>query len=178
MALEIQMERMRASEAMSARDSAVQRLASAYDSIKSKANMITTLTGEKFELEIRLRDAERRAAEAEERLKELASGGGLVGSNESNNAADNEEQEKEIERLKTELNSVKNELDALRALNMDSVPPHIHASVDVDVISPSPTLILDVNTVSVQTISPHHSLILMNAHAYSLWIVFPMISTE
>ena len=51
MALEIQMVQMRLQEATSARDSAVQRLSSAYDSIKQKVQQITILTAENSKLE-------------------------------------------------------------------------------------------------------------------------------
>ena len=64
MAIELQVEKMRLAEATSARDSAVQRLASAYDSIKEKAQTIARLQGEKAELETRLAFAETDAKEA------------------------------------------------------------------------------------------------------------------
>ena len=64
MAIELQVEKMRLAEATSARDSAVQRLASAYDSIKEKAQTIARLQGEKAELETRLAFAENDAKEA------------------------------------------------------------------------------------------------------------------
>ena len=64
MAIELQVEKMRLAEATSARDSAVQRLASAYDSIKEKAQTIARLQGEKAELETRLAFAETNAKEA------------------------------------------------------------------------------------------------------------------
>lgn len=51
MAIEIQVAQMRLHEATSARDSAVQRLSSAYDSIKQKAQQITNLTMENAKLE-------------------------------------------------------------------------------------------------------------------------------
>ena len=66
---------MRAAEATSARDSAVQRLSSAYDSIKQKAITIGKLTSEKEELERKLADMEFKmqeaiaAARADERKK-------------------------------------------------------------------------------------------------------------
>lgn len=75
MALEIQVEKLRAAEATSARDSAVQRLASAYDSIKQKAIAVGKLTSEKADLEHKLADMEFRiqeaaaAARADERKK-------------------------------------------------------------------------------------------------------------
>lgn len=75
MAIELQMEKMHLAEATSARDSAVQRLASAYDSIKEKAMTISRLHSEKADLESRLVLAEKHpqalveAARAEERKK-------------------------------------------------------------------------------------------------------------
>lgn len=75
MAIELQMEKMQLAEATSARDSAVQRLASAYDSIKEKAMTISRLQSEKADLECRLVLAEKHsqdlleAARVEERRK-------------------------------------------------------------------------------------------------------------
>ncbi|TDL18486.1 hypothetical protein BD410DRAFT_753187 [Rickenella mellea] len=63
MALEIQVMKMHADEAASARDSAVQRLASAYDSIKQKAQLVTKLQSEKDELERKLADSTFRVQE-------------------------------------------------------------------------------------------------------------------
>lgn len=64
MAIELQLAKMRAAEATSARDSAVQRLSSAYDSIKEKAQTIGRLQCEKAELEHRLAGTETCIAEA------------------------------------------------------------------------------------------------------------------
>lgn len=69
MAIELQLAKMRAAEAMSARDSAVQRLSSAYDSIKEKAQIIGRLQCEKADLEHRLASAETRIAEAVSQAK-------------------------------------------------------------------------------------------------------------
>lgn len=66
MAIELQVERMRTSEVTSTRDSAVQRLSSAYDSIKEKVQTINQLQREKADLEIRLAAAENRFLEAAE----------------------------------------------------------------------------------------------------------------
>lgn len=69
MAIELQVEKMRAAEAISARDSAVQRLSSAYDSIKEKAYMVNRLQGEKAELEQRLADFDNHLKEAVEQAR-------------------------------------------------------------------------------------------------------------
>ncbi|KAI5118092.1 hypothetical protein M0805_007742 [Coniferiporia weirii] len=69
MAIELQVEKMRAADATSARDSAVQRLASAYDSIKEKALIIGRLQNEKSELEDRLAGFEGRVKEAAEQAR-------------------------------------------------------------------------------------------------------------
>lgn len=66
MAIDLQVEKMRLAEVTSARDSAVQRLSSAYDSIKEKALAIGRLEAEKAELEHRLADADTRTKEAVE----------------------------------------------------------------------------------------------------------------
>ncbi len=58
MAVEIQVERMKFAEASSARDSAIQRLSSAYDSIKDKAVAIAQLQSEKADLERRIAESE------------------------------------------------------------------------------------------------------------------------
>lgn len=55
---------MRCAEATSARDSAVQRLASAYDSIKEKVQTIGRIQSEKAELEYRLSNIDTRVKEA------------------------------------------------------------------------------------------------------------------
>ncbi|KAL5533482.1 hypothetical protein ACEPAF_5258 [Sanghuangporus sanghuang] len=69
MAIELQMEKMRCAEATSIRDSAVQRLASAYDSIKEKAATINRLQNEKTDLESRLANVEVRIKEAAEQAR-------------------------------------------------------------------------------------------------------------
>lgn len=66
MAIEIQVEKMRVAEATSARDSAVQRLASAYDSIKEKAIAVGRLQTENAELERRLAETEAKVTKAVE----------------------------------------------------------------------------------------------------------------
>lgn len=86
MAIEIQVEKMKLAEASSARDSAIQRLSSAYDSIKDKAVAIAQLQSDKADLERRVAESdvwmsraveearaeERRALEGEiSALKEL-----------------------------------------------------------------------------------------------------------
>lgn len=58
MAIEIQVEKMKLAEAASARDSAIQRLSSAYDSIKEKAVAIAHLQSEKADLERRIAESE------------------------------------------------------------------------------------------------------------------------
>ncbi|EJD06218.1 uncharacterized protein FOMMEDRAFT_153619 [Fomitiporia mediterranea MF3/22] len=69
MAIELQMEKMRCVEAVRVRDSAVQRLSSAYDSIKEKATTIGRLQSEKADLECRLANAEARIKEAAEQAR-------------------------------------------------------------------------------------------------------------
>lgn len=69
MAIELQVEKIRAAEATSARDSAVQRLSSAYDSIKEKVYMINRLQSEKIDLEQRLNDFDTRLKEAVEQAR-------------------------------------------------------------------------------------------------------------
>ncbi|KLO19613.1 hypothetical protein SCHPADRAFT_817820 [Schizopora paradoxa] len=58
MAIEIQVEKMKLAEAASARDSAIQRLSSAYDAIKEKAVTIAHLQSEKADLERRIAESE------------------------------------------------------------------------------------------------------------------------
>ena len=154
MAIEIQVEKMRAAEATSARDSAVQRLASAYDSIKEKVQAITRLTSEKAALEVKLSQTEKRATEAEERLKlpvpVVATTGPLqFGSDTLQRFNERENLKREVERLNVEVMMLKGELERTKAANSDRNGPsqHILANVDVYVISPSPTLILDVGAV-------------------------------
>ena len=69
MAIELQVERMRTAEVTSTRDSAIQRLSSAYDSIKEKVQSINQLQGEKADLELRLAAAEKRVIEAAEQAR-------------------------------------------------------------------------------------------------------------
>ena len=69
MAIELQMEKMRCAEATSVRDSAVQRLASAYDSIKEKAMTINRLQSEKADLESRLATVEAHIKDAVEQAR-------------------------------------------------------------------------------------------------------------
>ena len=70
MAIEIQMAQMRLQEATSARDSAVQRLASAYDSIKQKAQQVVTLTTENSQLEQNISDLNQKLKTLEESIKQ------------------------------------------------------------------------------------------------------------
>lgn len=69
MAIELQIERMRTAEATSTRDSAVQRLSSAYDSIKEKVQTVNQLQSEKADLELRVAAAESRVIEAAEQAR-------------------------------------------------------------------------------------------------------------
>ena len=69
MAIELQVERMRTAEVTSTRDSAVQRLSSAYDSIKEKVQTINQLQGEKADIEVRLAAAESRILQVAEQAR-------------------------------------------------------------------------------------------------------------
>lgn len=96
MAIELQMEKMRCAEATSIRDSAVQRLASAYDSIKEKAAAINRLQAEKADLEARL-------AKVEVRIKETA---------EQARAEERQVMEGELARLRDVIRNLKDSVEA------------------------------------------------------------------
>ena len=101
MAIEIQVERLKLADATSARDSAVQRLSSAYDSIKEKALTINRLQKEKAVLEDRVCELE---TERDRVLQQAQ-------------VEENEAQAQEIKSLKEKINDLTDALEAQKLSN-------------------------------------------------------------
>lgn len=148
------MEKIRSAEAMSARDSAVQRLASAYDSIKSKTLLVSKLTVEKTDLEAKLREAVQRVDDAEQRIanaNRATRDADQAGTEGLKWREEKEDLMKEIERLHAEMKTLKDDQETLRTkaveASFNSMQQHVYASTDIGMISPSPTLILDIGGV-------------------------------
>ncbi|KAL5528882.1 hypothetical protein ACEPAG_4856 [Sanghuangporus baumii] len=121
MAIELQMEKMRCAEATSIRDSAVQRLASAYDSIKEKAATINRLQNEKTDLESRLANVEVRIKEAAEQAR----------------AEERQTMEGELARLRDVIRNLKDSVEAEKQTRVSSESSPLTTASLSDTSSPT-----------------------------------------
>lgn len=114
------MEKMRCAEAQSVRDSAVQRLASAYDSIKEKAMTVNRLQSEKAELEARLSNVDVRIKEAAEQAR----------------GEERQIMEGELARLRDVIRNLKDSVEAEKQTRILSEPSPLTATSTSESVSP------------------------------------------